>query len=129
MIEGKRQADPVFNSGGAMSSSLACVSKREKLTGTIASDHCTNDIDIQRRRCVCWHRATEKQPTVTASPGLLMVSQASRLQEACVRVHLPVPERSQLLLEATLRSGRGLRLHLWLCSCQCLPTLGALVWS
>lgn len=124
MIEGKRRADPVFDSGGATISSLACVSKHAELTGTIASGHCTNDIDIQRRRCVCWRRATEKQSTVTASPGLLTVSQPSRLQEACVTVHLPVPARSQPLLEATSRLGRGLRLHLWLCSCQCLPTLG-----
>jgi hypothetical protein len=128
-IEGKRPADPVFDSGGATSSSLACLSKRAELTGTVTSVHCTNDIDIQLRRCVCWRRATEKQSTVTASPGLLIVSQPSRLQEACVRVHLPVPARSQPLLEATSRLGRGLRLHLWPCSCQCLPTLGALIWS
>ena len=31
-------------------------------------------------------RHKKKQSTVTASPGLLMVSQPSRLQEVCIRV-------------------------------------------
>jgi hypothetical protein len=88
-VQSKKQADYVLDSAAKTNVLMTCVSPGANLTAKIRTTRRTNEIDVQCRRRVCWRRAIEKQPTVRARPGLLMVSQCGlRWGNACPRLQL-----------------------------------------